>query len=84
MLALPGIILILAVLAVFAHSMSAAMVTLGVLVSRGLARVVRSAVLPIKEDLFIAAAGSPASPTATSSPATSCRASAARSSSRRL
>lgn len=56
MLALPGIVLILAVLAVFPRSMAAAMITLGVLAAPGLARVVRSAVLPVREELYIAAA----------------------------
>ncbi|SDZ48199.1 dipeptide/oligopeptide/nickel ABC transporter permease/ATP-binding protein [Herbiconiux ginsengi] len=54
--ALPGIIIILVVLAVFPLSMTAAMVTLGVLVAPGLARIVRSAVLPVKEELYVSAA----------------------------
>jgi peptide/nickel transport system permease protein len=53
---LPGIIIVLVVLAVFPQSMAAAMVTLGALLAPGLIRVVRSAVLPVKEELYIAAA----------------------------
>jgi peptide/nickel transport system permease protein len=55
-LALPAIILILVVLSIFPQSMLAGMVTLGVLNAPGLMRVVRSTVLPVKEELYIAAA----------------------------
>jgi peptide/nickel transport system permease protein len=53
---MPAIIIILVVLAVFPQSMTAAMVALGVLGAPGLMRVVRSATLPVKEELYIAAA----------------------------
>jgi peptide/nickel transport system permease protein len=56
MLSLPSIILILVVLAVVPQSLTAGMVSLGVLMSPGLTRVVRSAVLPIREELYVAAA----------------------------
>lgn len=52
----PAIIIILVVLAVFPQSMLAAMVTLGVLLAPELARVVRSAVLAVRKELYIAAA----------------------------
>jgi peptide/nickel transport system permease protein len=54
--ALPGIIVVLVVMAVFPQSMLAGMVTFGVLSAPWLARIVRSAVLPVKEELYIAAA----------------------------
>jgi peptide/nickel transport system permease protein len=53
---MPSIIVILVVLSVFPQSMLAAMVTFGVLAAPGLMRVVRSATLPVKEELYIAAA----------------------------
>lgn len=56
LLSVPGIIVVLAVLAVFGTSMTAAMVTFGVLGSAGVIRVVRSAVLTVREELYVAAA----------------------------
>jgi peptide/nickel transport system permease protein len=56
MLSVPGIIVVLAVLAVFGSSMTAAMITFGVLGSAGVIRVVRSAVLSVREELYVAAA----------------------------
>jgi peptide/nickel transport system permease protein len=53
---LPGIIIVLAVLGVFPQNTTAAMITLGVLFAPGVVRVVRSAVLPVREELYIAAA----------------------------
>jgi peptide/nickel transport system permease protein len=55
-LSVPAIIVVLAVLAVFGSSMPAAMVTFGVLGSAGVIRVVRSAVLSVREELYVAAA----------------------------
>jgi peptide/nickel transport system permease protein len=52
----PAIIVILVVLAVYPQSMLAAMITLGVLAAPGLMRVVRSATLPIRKELYIDAA----------------------------
>ncbi|MGM7699122.1 dipeptide/oligopeptide/nickel ABC transporter permease/ATP-binding protein [Microbacterium sp. A84] len=52
-LAIPGIIVTLAVLAIFQNSMVAAMVVYGVLVSAGAARVIRSVVLGVREELYI-------------------------------
>ncbi|MEJ8825797.1 dipeptide/oligopeptide/nickel ABC transporter permease/ATP-binding protein [Variovorax humicola] len=54
--ALPLIVIALAVLTVFNRSMLAAMVTFGVLGSAGVARVVRSATLSVRHELFIEAA----------------------------
>ena len=56
MMSLPGIIIMLVVLSVFPQSLPAGMVTLGVLLAPFLARVVRSATLPVTEELYIAAA----------------------------
>jgi peptide/nickel transport system permease protein len=56
MFALPGLAIILVVLSVFPQSMLAAMVTLGVLSAPGTARVIRSVTLPVREELYIAAA----------------------------
>jgi len=56
LLSVPGIIVVLAVLTVFGSSMTAAMVTFGVLGSAGVIRVVRSAVLSVREELYVAAA----------------------------
>jgi len=54
--AVPAIVLILVVLAVFPQSMTAAMATFAILAAPGLMRVVRSATLPVKEELYVAAA----------------------------
>jgi peptide/nickel transport system permease protein len=53
---IPVIVIILVVLAVFPQNMTAGMVTLGVVLAPGLMRVVRSATLPVREELYIAAA----------------------------
>jgi len=53
---MPAIVITLAVLAVFPGSVTAAMVTLGVIAAPGLMRIVRSAALPVREELYIAAA----------------------------
>jgi peptide/nickel transport system permease protein len=55
-MSIPGIIILLMVLATFDQSMSAAMVALGVLTSPGLARVVRASALAVVEEPYIAAA----------------------------
>jgi peptide/nickel transport system ATP-binding protein/peptide/nickel transport system permease protein len=52
----PGIIIVLVVLSIFPGSMLAGMITFGVLAAPGLMRVVRSATLPVREELYIAAA----------------------------
>lgn len=56
LLSLPGIIVVLVTLSIFRNSMLAAMTTFGILVSPSLMRVVRAAVLPIREELSIDAA----------------------------
>ena len=56
MLSVPTIIVALAVLAVFGSSMTAAMITFGVLGTAGVIRVVRSAVLSVREEPYVAAA----------------------------
>jgi peptide/nickel transport system permease protein len=53
---LPTIIVSLAVLTVFNRSMLAAMVTFGIIGSAGIARVVRSATLSVRNELYIEAA----------------------------
>jgi peptide/nickel transport system permease protein len=55
-LSLPAIILVIVVLSVFPQSVTAAMVTLGFLAAPGLVRVVRAATLPVREQLYVAAA----------------------------
>jgi peptide/nickel transport system permease protein len=53
---MPGIIVILVVVSVYPQNTLAGMATFGILVAPGLMRIVRSAVLPVKEELYIAAA----------------------------
>jgi peptide/nickel transport system permease protein len=53
---IPGIIVVLVVLSVFPQSMLAGMTMLGVLASPDIIRIVRSAVFPVKQELYIAAA----------------------------
>ena len=55
-LSLPGLAVVFVVLSIFPDSMLAGMVTLGVILSPYTTRVVRSATLPIREELYIAAA----------------------------
>ena len=54
--ALPAIIVLLVVLAVFSNNEQAAMLVFGLISSAGLARVVRGSTLAIKEDAYISAA----------------------------
>lgn len=54
--AMPAIVIVLVVLAVFPQNMAAAMVTLGVITAPGLMRLVRSATLPVREELYVASA----------------------------
>jgi peptide/nickel transport system ATP-binding protein/peptide/nickel transport system permease protein len=54
--AVPGIIIVLVVLAVFPGNMTAAMITFGVLGSPALIRVLRSQALSVREELYVAAA----------------------------
>jgi peptide/nickel transport system permease protein len=53
---MPSMIIILLVLSVFPPTMLTAMVTLGILVAPAIMRVVRSATLPVREELYISAA----------------------------
>jgi peptide/nickel transport system permease protein len=53
---IPTIVLVLVVLAVFPGSMSAAMITFGVLAASALTRVTRAATLGVREELFVVAA----------------------------
>jgi peptide/nickel transport system permease protein len=53
---LPAVVIIIVVLSVFPTSMLAGMTTFGVIAAPGLMRVVRSATLPIREELYIKAA----------------------------
>jgi peptide/nickel transport system permease protein len=55
-LALPALILVIVVVSVFKGSTLAAMIALGVLAAPGIIRVIRSAVLPVREELYVAAA----------------------------
>jgi peptide/nickel transport system permease protein len=54
--ALPAVVIIIVVLSVFPTSMLAGMTTFAVIAAPGLMRVVRSATLPIREELYIKAA----------------------------
>ena len=56
MQSLPNILILLAVLAVFGQAMLPAMVTLGIMGSAGVSRVLRSVTLAVREELYIAAA----------------------------
>ena len=56
MLSVPGIIVILAVLAVFNQNIYVAMLVLGLFASANLARVIRSSCIAIREELFVDAA----------------------------
>ena len=53
---MPAFVVVLVVLAVFPESLPASMLAFGVLWSPGLMRVVRSAVLPITQELYVVAA----------------------------
>ena len=53
---IPGLILILVVISIFTQSLLAAMVTLGILSAPGKARIIRAVTLPVREELYIAAA----------------------------
>ncbi len=53
---MPAIVIVLVVLSVFPQSMLAAMVALGVLAAPGLMRLMRAATLPVREELYVAAA----------------------------
>lgn len=56
MLAIPGLVVLLTVLAMLDHNMTAAMVALGILGSPGVARVVRGSSLAVRQELYVAAA----------------------------
>ncbi len=56
LLAIPAIILVLVVLTLIPHNVHAAMITFGLLVAPGFARVVRSVTLPLREADFVSAA----------------------------
>ena len=53
---LPAVVIIVVVLSVFPANMLAGMITFGVIAAPGLMRVVRSATLPVREELYIRAA----------------------------
>lgn len=53
---LPQIVILLVIAAVFPGSMSAVMIAFGVIAAPGLVRVVRSAALPVREELYVDAA----------------------------
>jgi peptide/nickel transport system permease protein len=54
--AIPGLIIILVVVTVFPKNLLAAMITLGLLSAPGIARIVRAVTLPVREELYVAAA----------------------------
>ena len=53
---MPSVIILLVVLAIFSHNETAAMVTLGLLASSGLARVVRASTVAVRAEPFVASA----------------------------
>lgn len=53
---MPAVIILLVVLAIFSHNEAAAMLTLGVLASAGLARVVRTSTQAVRAEPFVASA----------------------------
>ncbi|WP_396911002.1 dipeptide/oligopeptide/nickel ABC transporter permease/ATP-binding protein [Mycolicibacterium sp.] len=53
---IPGVVVVLMVLSILRQSMTAAMVTFGLLITPIMLRVVRAAVLPVRQELYIAAA----------------------------
>ncbi len=56
LLSVPNIVIVLAVTAIFFENLYAAMITFGVLGSAGVIRVIRSTVLAVREELYVAAA----------------------------
>lgn len=56
LMALPGIVIVLVVLSVFSQSLFASMLSFGLLSSGTLVRIVRSACLSLREELFVSAA----------------------------
>ncbi|GAA3678700.1 dipeptide/oligopeptide/nickel ABC transporter permease/ATP-binding protein [Arthrobacter ginkgonis] len=56
LMALPGLVILLSVLAVFNRDMTIAMVTLGIMGCAGIARIIRSAAINVREELYIDAA----------------------------
>lgn len=56
MLALPNILILLMVFAVYGTSQTAAMIALGILFSPGVVRIVRAATISTREELYVAAA----------------------------
>jgi peptide/nickel transport system permease protein len=53
---IPALIIILVVVSIFPKSLLAAMITLGLLTAPGKARVIRAVTLPVREELYVAAA----------------------------
>jgi peptide/nickel transport system permease protein len=53
---LPAIVIVIIVVSVFPQNLLAAMTALGIVMAPGLMRVVRAATLPIREELYVAAA----------------------------
>lgn len=56
MIALPGIVILLVVLAIFGANNTVAMIALGVLMAPSLARVVRGSTMAVRKELYVAAA----------------------------
>ncbi|WP_067460175.1 dipeptide/oligopeptide/nickel ABC transporter permease/ATP-binding protein [Actinomadura macra] len=56
LLSVPSVVILLAILAIFSHNESAAMLTLGFLASGGLARVVRAGARDVRDEPYVTAA----------------------------
>ncbi|MFE4082540.1 dipeptide/oligopeptide/nickel ABC transporter permease/ATP-binding protein [Paenarthrobacter sp. YIM B13468] len=56
MLAVPGLVMLLVILGIYGNNEAAAMITLGVIMAPTLARVVYSATIAVREELYVASA----------------------------
>ncbi len=56
LLAVPGIVMLLVIIAIFGNSESVAMIALGVLGTPGMARVVRASTIAVRKELYVTAA----------------------------
>jgi peptide/nickel transport system permease protein len=55
-LSVPVIVILLAILSIFDHSIAAAMITLGVLGASGTMRIIRGAAMTVRQELYVSAA----------------------------
>jgi peptide/nickel transport system permease protein len=55
-MSVPVIVILLAILAIFDHSIAAAMITLGVLGASGMMRIIRGTAMTVRQELYVSAA----------------------------